>query len=84
MVELSTTLNHKGKKYKVHMGKKGGIYFIRRNKKIYLQNGSGVLGTIRMKAIKKFASRMKQKAGEKLKKGQWKCSFCKTINFYLF
>ena len=81
MVKLSTTLNHKGKKYKVHRGKKGGIYIIRQNKKIYLQNGSGVLGIIRMKAIKKFVSRMprmKQKGG--VRKGEWKCSFCETIN----
>ena len=65
MIKQSTTLNHKGKKYKVYGGKKGGIYIIRQNKKVYLQNGSGVLGTIRIKAIKKFVSRMKQKGGVK-------------------
>jgi len=81
MVKLSTTLNHKGKKYKVHRGKKGGIYIIRQNKKIYLQNGSGVLGIIRMKAIKKFVSRMprmKQKGG--VGKGEWACAACSYVN----
>lgn len=82
MVQLSTTLNHKGKKYKVYRGKKGGIYIIRQNKKLYLQDGSGVLGTIRMKAIKKFVlrmPRMKQKGGVQAPL-PWECKQCTYSN----
>lgn len=32
------TINYKNKNYKVHIGKKGGHYIIKNNKKIYLKN----------------------------------------------
>ena len=62
MAIQSITINHKDKKYKVYKGPKGGIYIVRKTRKVYLQNGSGdgagngdgVLGILRSKATKRF------------------------------
>ncbi len=56
MTIQSITLKHNGKNCKVYKGQKGGMYIVRKNRKVYLQSGSGKFADLRAAAAKKFAA----------------------------
>jgi hypothetical protein len=56
MAVQSIKINHDGKTYKVYKGQQGGMYIVRKNRKVYLQNGAGFLGKLKAKATKGFAA----------------------------
>ena len=56
MAIQSVKVNHNGKNYKVYKGQQGGMYIVRKNKKVYLQSGSGRFADLRAAAAKKFAA----------------------------